>query len=73
VSSLAPGQVSAPVQTAGGFHVLRVDEKIASGHRPLEEVKDDIRETLYNQALEERFQNWLSRELRERHHVEVLD
>jgi hypothetical protein len=36
-------------------------------------VKDDIREHLYNDALEERFQNWLSRDLRERHHVEVLN
>jgi len=71
--ALEPGRVSEPVRTATGFHLLRIDERIAAGHRPLDEVKDDIREALYNEALEERFQNWLSRDLRERHHVEVLD
>ena len=71
--ALEPGKPSEPVRTAGGFHVLRVDERIAAGRRPLDEVKDDIRETLYNEALEQRFQNWLTRDLRERHHVEVLD
>ena len=71
--ALEPGKVSEPIRTASGFHVIRVDERIAAGRRPLEEVKDEIRESLYNEALEQRFQNWLSRELRERHHVEVLD
>jgi len=70
---LEPKKVSEPILTGGGFHLLRVDERIAAGRRPLDEVKDDIRESLYNDALEERFQNWLSRDLRERHHVEVLD
>jgi peptidyl-prolyl cis-trans isomerase SurA len=71
--ALEPGKVSEPVRTASGFHLLRVDQRIAAGHRPLEDVKDQIRETLYNDALEERFQNWLSRDLRERHHVEVIN
>ena len=71
--ALEPGKVSEPVRTATGFHLLRVDQRIAAGHRPLEDVKDQIRETLYNDALEERFQNWMSRDLRERHHVEVLN
>jgi peptidyl-prolyl cis-trans isomerase SurA len=71
--ALEPGKVSEPIRTASGFHVIRVDERIAAGRRPLEEVKDEIRESLYNEALEQRFQNWLSRDLRERHHVEVLD
>jgi peptidyl-prolyl cis-trans isomerase SurA len=70
---LEPKKVSEPILAGGGFHLLRVEERIAAGRRPLEEVKDDIRESLYNDALEERFQNWLSRDLRERHHVEVLD
>jgi len=71
--ALEPKKVSEPIRSGGGFHLLRVDERIAAGKRPLEEVKDEIRESLYNDALEERFQNWLSRDLRERHHVEVLN
>ena len=71
--ALPPGAVSEPVRTGAGFHLLRVDERIAAGHKPLEEVQDEIRDSLYNDALEERFENWLSRDLRERHHVEVLD
>ena len=71
--ALEPKKVSEPIRSGGGFHLLRVDERIAAGRRPLEEVKDEIRESLYNDALEERFQNWLSRDLRERHHVEVLN
>jgi peptidyl-prolyl cis-trans isomerase SurA len=73
ISALKVGQVSEPVRTDTGFHLLRVDERIAAGQKPLEDVKDDIRSTLYNEQLEERFQNWMSRDLRERHHVEVLN
>jgi peptidyl-prolyl cis-trans isomerase SurA len=73
VFALKVGQVSEPVRTDAGFHLLRVEERIAAGHKPLEDVKDDIRSALYNEQLEERFQNWMSRDLRERHHVEVLN
>ncbi len=73
VFALKLGEVSAPVRTSAGFHLLRVDERLAASHRPLADVSDDIRGALYNDALEERFQNWLSRDLRERHHVEVLN
>jgi parvulin-like peptidyl-prolyl isomerase len=73
VFTLKPGQVSDPVRARGGFHVLRVDERVQSGHRPLGEVSDDIRSSLYNDALETRFQQWLSKDLRERHHVEVFN
>ena len=73
VVALKPGEVSEPVRARGGFHLLRVDERIAAGHKKIEEVQDDIREALYNDALQARFQNWLSRDLRERHHVEIFD
>jgi peptidyl-prolyl cis-trans isomerase SurA len=73
VFRLKPGEVSEPVRTSAGFLLLRLDERVAGGHRPLTEVSDKIREQLYNDALEERFEQWLSRDLRERHHVEVIN
>ena len=73
IFALKPGEVSEPIQTAAGFHLLRAEEDIAAGHKSLDEVRDTIRDALYNEALEERFQQWLSRDLRERHHVEVLE
>jgi peptidyl-prolyl cis-trans isomerase SurA len=71
--ALKKGEVSDPIQASGSFVLLYVDDRIGGSHRPLEEVSPEIRETLYNEALQQRFQDWLSRDLRERHHVEVLD
>jgi peptidyl-prolyl cis-trans isomerase SurA len=71
--NLRKGEVSDPIESGDAFVLLYVDERIGGSHRPLEEVSPEIREALYNEALQTRFQDWLSRELRERHHVEVLN
>jgi parvulin-like peptidyl-prolyl isomerase len=73
VFKLKPGEVSEPVRARGGFHLLRVEGHVQSGSRPITEVSDDIRSSLYNEALETRFQQWLSKDLRERHHVEIFN
>jgi peptidyl-prolyl cis-trans isomerase SurA len=71
--SLKRREVSEPVKTMAGFHLLRVESEEGASHKPLDQVRDEIRDALYNEALESRYQDWLSRDLRERHHVEVLD
>ena len=71
--ALKGGEVSDPIESGGGFALLYVEERIGGSHRPLDEVSPEIREALYNEALQQRFQDWLSRDLRERHHVEVLN
>ena len=71
--ALKEGEVSDPIQSGEAIALLYVEERIGGSHRPLDEVSPEIREALYNEALQQRFQDWLSRELRERHHVEVLN
>jgi peptidyl-prolyl cis-trans isomerase SurA len=70
---LAPGKVSDPIATSRGFHLLYVEEKVASGHKPLEDVQEEIKDALYGEAVQSRYEDFLVRSLRERHHVEVLN
>jgi|GEM_PF-139113 len=44
--SLKNGEISEPVRTALGLHLIQAGERQAAGERPLSEVKDDIREEL---------------------------
>jgi peptidyl-prolyl cis-trans isomerase D len=39
---LAPGEVSEPVETERGVHLIRVEERRAAGERPFEEVAPDL-------------------------------
>ncbi len=70
---LKPGQLSQVIRTDKAFHLLRVDKFEPPGYRSLDEVKDQIRDTLYEKAIGQRFEDWLSRDLRERHSVEVFN
>ncbi len=67
------GEYSEPVRSSVGFHIVRLDARSAESHTPLDEVSDQIREKLYNEALEARYTRWLSEDLRQRHHVEMLE
>lgn len=40
--SLPPGEISEPVETDFGFHLILVDQKEAGGQKPFEEVKEDV-------------------------------
>jgi len=73
VFALTPGRPSDVVRTDRAFHILRVDKVSPPGYRTVDEVRDQIRETLYQKAVEQRFQDWLSKDLRERHSVEVFN
>jgi peptidyl-prolyl cis-trans isomerase D len=50
--SLAAGQVSEPVKTAAGYHLIAVDEVQEPGTKPLEEVKESLRARLRREKKE---------------------
>jgi peptidyl-prolyl cis-trans isomerase SurA len=72
VTALKRGQVSELVVTAAGFHILKIDQESSGTHRPLAEVSDEIKEKLYKEAMEQRYDRWLNQDLRARYHVEIL-
>lgn len=68
---LDPGQMSAPVRSSLGFHLLKLEEKELGQVPLLAAVQEKVREELYAKALEERFQKWIKTDLRKSHRVDV--
>ena len=70
---LQVGEVSDPVRTRAGIHLIKLEAREGASHENLGELQDQIKQQLYNAALEDRFQKWLTEELRKRHHVEIRE
>ena len=50
--ALAAGEVSEPVQTRFGWHVIKVEDRRETAPPPLEQVRDDISRQLFRQVVE---------------------
>ncbi len=72
VAGLEAGGVSEVVTTGDGYHILKVEKREGDTHTPIAEVSDAIREKLYRENLEDRYDRWLKQDLRARYHVEIL-
>jgi peptidyl-prolyl cis-trans isomerase SurA len=70
IQSLEAGQISQAFQLDQAFHLLRVNEWKKGQEIPFEEVKEQIREILYQKEVSEKYQQWLER-LKARSHVEI--
>ncbi len=65
------GGISTPVRTNLGYHLIRVEGRQGDQRLPFAEVSEQIREELYEKALDERFSKWLKTDLRKKYSVEV--
>jgi peptidyl-prolyl cis-trans isomerase D len=57
--SLTPGEISAPVETALGVHIIRLDGITPATRQPLAEVRSQIEQELKTAAAEETYFNLL--------------
>ena len=70
-AKLDVGEVSDPVRTRAGLHLLKVEAREGETAERSAAESEEIKEKLYNEALEERFQRWITEDLRAQHHVEL--
>lgn len=67
---LRVGQVAEPVRGPQGFHIVKLLDREDESYEPLASVEEQIKEKLYVEAIESRYERWLNEELRKRRHVE---
>ncbi|MCB1338019.1 MAG: peptidylprolyl isomerase [Maritimibacter sp.] len=60
VEALEIGQISAPVESQFGWHIIRLDDKRVKGAPPLEEVKDKIVKKIQQDTVAEAYEALLA-------------
>jgi peptidyl-prolyl cis-trans isomerase SurA len=68
---LPEGEISHPVRSPAGLHILKVENREIADAVPLDQVRDQIKERLYGEAIQERFDNWADEDLRAGHAIEI--
>jgi len=71
IAQLKEGEVSEPVLTQPGIHIVKLEEKTTGDIRPLEKVREAIREKLYEEAAERQFEQW-RKDLRKNAYIEIF-
>ena len=72
VKPLKPGEVSEPVRTNHGFHVVKLEEHDVPGPVPFSEVKAQIRAMMVDEKSSAQLEKWVESDLVKQHYVETM-
>jgi peptidyl-prolyl cis-trans isomerase SurA len=72
LDGLNPGQTTAVLDTDQGLQLFYVEAINLTEGKPLESVKEEIRQKLYTAAVDEKFLSWLE-ELRNQSHIRIIN
>ena len=65
------GQHSSIISSASGYQIIYIEEALATDPKAISDVKNEIEDILYNEAVNNRYNTWLS-ELRKRSHIKII-
>jgi len=70
IANLVPGGISDIIETAEGFHIVRLEDKKPKQFRPYEQVRTEIQGLVFQQKSEDVFQSWLT-DLKNKAYIEI--
>ena len=70
VMELKAGEISDVLKTAKGYHIVKAEEHVYEGTKPLEEVTEEIRQKMQPQKTKERFEETVA-SLKEKYNVTI--
>jgi len=68
--SMGRGETSDVIETRVGFHIIQVLDRRGAGLKPVEEVREEIREKIGGVKMETKFEEWLE-DQRKKAHIDV--
>jgi len=69
--NMSAGNISQPIRTTLGVHILKVEDRDRGSVKPLTEVEGKIKDDLNAKVSEEQLLKWLKTDLRKNHQVDV--
>ena len=71
VTDMKAGEYSSILETDRGYQILYVQKILVTDSKSLSDVEAEIEDVLYNEAIDNRYNTWLS-ELRKRSHIKII-
>lgn len=73
IDHMKVGEISEPVRTDHGFHILKLEAHDQVGVKPLAEVSGQIQERLVSQKAQQQFGTWVDNDLVKKHYIETFN
>lgn len=70
VFAMKKGEIRGPLRTDRGFHIVKLIDRKESAARSFDEVKKELRQTIYGEKMEKATQAWLS-DVRRKAHIDI--